>query len=635
MKKNWKYGRKILLLALPLCLTVAMTSLAEKSTENTEETSSYDTDVTLATPSQPQREEVESETEIEAETETDEIALGLEKKDVLSSIFMVQEEEEKFFPATDLKWDEKRPGWVTWSMEGLTEEEQEAFTYVAIRLYRDGEFAGYQQWRNLGESDLRSHIQKSGKYQFQVVLCKGKPRGGEISEYHWSEISEPYNFSKETVLKKMPKPEKVEISSNGILRWKAGSEKEVNKKADSYIVNVYVKSPSGEYELREYDTAYEESTNYLYLIDDGVEECQFEVIAMGDLITYGHSDPSERVTFTVKKEIGTGKDVIGKLNKGDIEKNIEQTKLSTEEKTALQTAIQMSVNAADGYTELEVEYISAAGKSDLLINHDNSIITEQPIVTGAVLNGATGIKFEKSSSIKAGYGRQLAIEITLEGSKTSGELDFPVLITMAVPDGIDPWNMVIVHKKHNGTEERIYPRVNDDETVSFAVTQFSPFIFIDESSKETGSSNGSNSSGGRFVSSQKSGGASKAPETPGQWQQTDAGWQFRKPSGELYQNTWVFAKGKWYWIEPTSVMAQGWKELNGKKYYLLPVSGEMKTGWLLDNNSWYYLEESGAMKTGWTSVNGKWYYLNADGKMASDTVTPDGYKVGADGAWMQ
>ncbi|GLC80939.1 hypothetical protein [Lacrimispora brassicae] len=41
------------------------------------------------------------------------------------------------------------------------------------------------------------------------------------------------------------------------------------------------------------------------------------------------------------------------------------------------------------------------------------------------------------------------------------------------------------------------------------------------------------------------------------------------------------------------------------------------------------------MKTGWVQVNGTWYYLNADGRMASDTVTPDGYRVGTDGAWLQ
>ena len=61
----------------------------------------------------------------------------------------------------------------------------------------------------------------------------------------------------------------------------------------------------------------------------------------------------------------------------------------------------------------------------------------------------------------------------------------------------------------------------------------------------------------------------------------------------------------------------------------------MKTGWLQLNDKWYYLETDGAMKTGWLSLDNKWYYLGADGAMLADTVTPDGYRLGADGVWIQ
>ncbi|MFT4105534.1 MAG: hypothetical protein QM657_07235 [Lacrimispora sp.] len=632
MKKNWKYGSKILLLALPLCLTVAMTSLAEKSADNMEGTDSYDTGVTLASPSQAYQEEPENDQEEEN------LQTGWGEQELFSSKVMLQSELENFIPAENVKWDETRPGWVTWNMESLSEEEKHEIKRVAIQVYRDDEPVGYQEWNDLTESDLRSHLHESGDYQFKVVLSKNRRiRDIDKEGSYWSDLSEPYHFSKEAVVKKMPKPEKVECLSNGIIRWKAGSEKEAYKRANSYRVNVYVKLPSGEYELSDYNTTYGESYNCLPVVEDG-EAYQFEIIALGDFITYANSDPSEKVEFTVGEAVGTGTSIITNMNQGNVKDNIEKANLSAAEKGTLQTATQMNSGAADEYANLEETYRDAAGKNTLEVNHDESIITEPPTVIGAILNGATGVKFEKSSSVPTGYVNYLAVDITLEGSGISGELRFPVLITIATPEGMEPEDLVIIHVKHDGTRERIYPRINEDGTVSFAVTQFSTFFFIDESSKETGSSNGSNnsnSSGGRLVSSQKSGGASKVTETPGQWQQTDAGWQFRKPSGELYQNTWVFVKGKWYWIEPTSIMAQGWKELNGKKYYLVPVSGEMKTSWLLDNNCWYYLEESGAMKTGWALVSGKWYYLNEDGKMASDTVTPDGYKVGTDGAWLQ
>lgn len=60
----------------------------------------------------------------------------------------------------------------------------------------------------------------------------------------------------------------------------------------------------------------------------------------------------------------------------------------------------------------------------------------------------------------------------------------------------------------------------------------------------------------------------------------------------------------------------------------------MQTGWLNDNGTWYYLQASGAMKTGWLNDNGTWYFLNASGKMLSNTVV-DGYKLGANGAWIR
>lgn len=157
----------------------------------------------------------------------------------------------------------------------------------------------------------------------------------------------------------------------------------------------------------------------------------------------------------------------------------------------------------------------------------------------------------------------------------------------------------------------------------------------------TGGNNGSSSNGGSGggSGSRFSKGASSAnssiPETSGTWNQDQKGWRFAKPDGSNYTNEWVYVKNCWYRIGADGYMQQGWNTVDGKAYYLVPVSGEMKTGWLFDNNRWYYLvPASGEMKTGWVQVDGKWYYLNEDGTMASDAVTPDGYRVGADGAWV-
>ena len=64
----------------------------------------------------------------------------------------------------------------------------------------------------------------------------------------------------------------------------------------------------------------------------------------------------------------------------------------------------------------------------------------------------------------------------------------------------------------------------------------------------------------------------------------------------------------------------------------------MATGWVKVDGSWYYLAPSGKMVTGWAEVGGKWYYFsketNALGQMLANT-TVDGYKLGADGAWVK
>ena len=48
-----------------------------------------------------------------------------------------------------------------------------------------------------------------------------------------------------------------------------------------------------------------------------------------------------------------------------------------------------------------------------------------------------------------------------------------------------------------------------------------------------------------------------------------------------------------------------------------------------------YRDGNGIVKTGWYQSDGKWYYMGANGYMLTNTTTPDGYKVGADGAWIQ
>jgi hypothetical protein len=88
--------------------------------------------------------------------------------------------------------------------------------------------------------------------------------------------------------------------------------------------------------------------------------------------------------------------------------------------------------------------------------------------------------------------------------------------------------------------------------------------------------------------------------------------------------------------------------INGVNYttkvsdiYCFDADGKMLTGWVgTADGKWYFFENNknineGKMVIGWRSVGGAWYYFAEDGSMLVDTITPDGYKVNAEGKWIQ
>lgn len=105
-------------------------------------------------------------------------------------------------------------------------------------------------------------------------------------------------------------------------------------------------------------------------------------------------------------------------------------------------------------------------------------------------------------------------------------------------------------------------------------------------------------------------------------------------------------KGWWFEAKDGSYPKSSWKLIswNGKQqWYHFDENGYMQTGWIKDNGIWYYLHNQadgsqGHMYTGWHLIDGKWYYFSEgmkqpQGAMFANTITPDGYEVGPDGAW--
>ncbi|MCB7317802.1 hypothetical protein [Lacrimispora sp. 210928-DFI.3.58] len=58
--------------------------------------------------------------------------------------------------------------------------------------------------------------------------------------------------------------------------------------------------------------------------------------------------------------------------------------------------------------------------------------------------------------------------------------------------------------------------------------------------------------------------------------------------------------------------------------------------WKHDGSGWWYQQENGSyLSSGWSQIDGTWYYFDTNGYMLADTITPDGYYVDANGAWIE
>lgn len=108
------------------------------------------------------------------------------------------------------------------------------------------------------------------------------------------------------------------------------------------------------------------------------------------------------------------------------------------------------------------------------------------------------------------------------------------------------------------------------------------------------------------------------PENKGEWVKSAAQTIDTRTAVSILQKNEV--KGKWLRNET------GWWYSNGDGSY--PVSC-----WQQINGSWYFFNAQGYMETGWVDWNGKRYYCDlVNGNMLVNETTPDGYRVGSDGA---
>lgn len=164
-----------------------------------------------------------------------------------------------------------------------------------------------------------------------------------------------------------------------------------------------------------------------------------------------------------------------------------------------------------------------------------------------------------------------------------------------------------------------------DGEIEIFVAEFQVKVTKSESSGSSGSgsSNSASSTSGKVISRQK-----ETYYMSGSWKETESGWQFTKADGSAPESEWIYT---------------GWGQSND--WYFFDENGNMVTGWRLVDGKWFYLNSisdgtRGRMMTGWQLIDNVWYYFNpvsdgSKGALLTDGLTPDGYRVDENGAWVQ
>lgn len=101
------------------------------------------------------------------------------------------------------------------------------------------------------------------------------------------------------------------------------------------------------------------------------------------------------------------------------------------------------------------------------------------------------------------------------------------------------------------------------------------------------------------------------------WNKNDTGWWYCTDviNEYYYKDSWTKIDGEWYSFDP-----QGYARTDC---------------WIQDEGKWYWLRENCMMaKSQWLLIDEEWYCFDSHGALYMNTVTPDGYYVDKDGAWI-
>lgn len=182
----------------------------------------------------------------------------------------------------------------------------------------------------------------------------------------------------------------------------------------------------------------------------------------------------------------------------------------------------------------------------------------------------------------------------------------PVKITLPFVSGMSANDSIkILHYSDDGSLEESINPWKDDEKLWFIARNFSTFVIV----KEKTETENPGEEGGQEP---------ETPTKPDKPEKPSYGTGTRSSYKAVITNT----PGEWMKAE------HGW-------WYRLKDGNYPKNDWIIYQGIYYYFDENGYMMTGWVLWKNKWYYLQQTGACLISGVTPDGYLVDSNGAWIQ
>ena len=119
------------------------------------------------------------------------------------------------------------------------------------------------------------------------------------------------------------------------------------------------------------------------------------------------------------------------------------------------------------------------------------------------------------------------------------------------------------------------------------------------------------------------------------WVQEGDQWKYQTPNGAFVTNSWIRVDEKSYYMNSDGIMLADTITPDG--IYVNPHGEKVSyyPGWVQDGSKWRYVMKNGyyAASTWVQDTDGKWYYFDIAAYMDTDSVTPDGFYVDANGVW--